>query len=47
LLMLNRTSARFKITPAEADNFERAAEIVVGKMKERMLEKLRKTETTR
>jgi len=34
---------------AEADPafLERAAEIVVGKMKKRMLEKLRKTETTR
>ncbi len=45
--IFTRTPTRFKITPADADNIERAAEIVVGKMKERMLEKLRKTETAR
>ncbi len=40
--IFTRTPTRFKITQEQADNIERAAEIVVGKVKERMHEQLRK-----
>ncbi len=45
--IFTRTPTRYKITPEQADNIERAAGIVVGKMKERMLERLRKEQKGR
>jgi predicted acylesterase/phospholipase RssA len=45
--IFTRTPTRFKITPAQADNIERAAEIVVEKVKERLLEKLQKKQVGR
>jgi hypothetical protein len=45
--IFTRTPTRFKITPREADNIERAARIAVGKEKDRMLETLRKLQRVR
>jgi predicted acylesterase/phospholipase RssA len=39
-----RTPTRFKITPKDADNLEKAARIVVEKVRARMLERLREEE---